>query len=771
MRCGVDQAGNGEPSTSAAQVISPWACADRACAPVRQGAIVADLADLLQAWCQPDSLPGSRLQTVAEWIAAAAAVDAVGAAWRDHDGQVRSALLAGPAAHVDAPTVATLAAAQMAGPPATVEAQTAGLAGSARETVIAALRIDAGDGPISLVAASREVRADARALVERLALRVGRAGDVMALPAPGLGDGEPTPASGARADRSEPAAAPGALPDGLPIPAVRVGAEGTITHLNAAWRAAATTTGADPRAVGRGASYLRACSQGRHDPDAEDGALAAWLARALPALLDGARGPLAATYRCHAPGQPSWFTLVAFPHPDQEGALLAHLPVRTRVGQPAVGGAQGCRDPLTGLPGRDCLAGRLSDLVATRRAATVLLIDLVGFKHLNDRLGRPVGDELLHRVAHRLTRALPATAFAGRLAGDVTVVLLPEHDAGAAHVVADEVRRALATPLRVADQLVELQARIWLAPVDHDESRWPSTPPAGSEAAAAEHLLVELESLREDSKQHDPAVGPIRSGAPHTLDAARRRLEVRAALGGALDGDELHLVYQPVFDQDAARTWGVEALARWHHHRLGPITPDEFVPVASALGLGVQLDRWVLGRALADHAAAGDTRALLLNVTPGTLTDPRALADLLALRHAWSRPPPLILEYPEALLPSTVAHWDEVTEILGAEGVGLAIDDFGTGYSALGELRHLPVAYLKLDRQLIAPIDHDLRARQLARAAVDFARALGAKVIAEGIERPTQLRVLHRFGTDAFQGFYLARPLAAPDRGQTAAAR
>ncbi|MER7002570.1 bifunctional diguanylate cyclase/phosphodiesterase [Dactylosporangium sp. NPDC000555] len=393
------------------------------------------------------------------------------------------------------------------------------------------------------------------------------------------------------------------------------------------------------------------------------------------------------------------------------------------------------RDPVTGLANRALLTGLLAGI---RPGLTVVLLDLDGFKEINDELGHQAGDALLVQVAGRLRAALP----------DADLLARPGDDEFAAvwrgSAPADAAERALARlrpPYQVGGRQVHL------------------TGSAGVVVADGQRTSAEV--LRDADLALDAAKGGgkdriVRFDAGLRTAVDRHR-ELAAGLRRALRDGEFELHYQPVVRLADGRITAVEALLRWHPPGGDPIPPGVFIPVAEATGLIVPLGWWVLGRACAQARAwyERDGVGLTVNVAAHQLREPDFVDRVRAALEAAGLPPAaLVLEVTESTL---VADAESTARLdaLRADGVRVAIDDFGTGYSSLAYLVHLPVDVLKIDRTFVAmAVD-----TTLMRAILQLAGGLALQTVAEGVETEEQASTLRALGCEHAQGFLFSRPV------------
>ena len=262
-----------------------------------------------------------------------------------------------------------------------------------------------------------------------------------------------------------------------------------------------------------------------------------------------------------------------------------------------------------------------------------------------------------------------------------------------------------------------------------------------------------------------------------TAAALRGRLDLAADLRAALDSGALELHYQPVVDLADGRLLGLEALARWTHPTRGPVPPQQFVSVAEETGLATELDRWVLDRACTDIArlrragAAADTY-VAVNVAAGHLRDGDLVSAVLTAARAAGLPArALVVELTESAAMDDVEKARTTFERLREAGVAIAIDDFGTGYSCLAYLKRLPVDRVKVDRMFVDAITSSADDLAIVTSVVELSRAVGATVVAEGIETKQQLGLLQRLGCQAGQGWLWSRAVPPAELPALMAAR
>ncbi|MEV0895701.1 bifunctional diguanylate cyclase/phosphodiesterase [Actinoplanes sp. NPDC049802] len=433
---------------------------------------------------------------------------------------------------------------------------------------------------------------------------------------------------------------------------------------------------------------------------------------------------------------------------------------RARAEQEARWRAQ--HDQLTRLPNREMLAAALTRWTArtaVENRVSVLLLDLDRFKMINDHWGHEAGDELLRGVAARITAATRAEDLVCRVGGDeFAVALTAPAGEPMAERLAGRLLVVLAEPLPLSVGTVGVTASIGIA---HSDS-----------SSGVVELLRDADTAMYRAK--DSGGNRHASFDPRLRELLQRRVTVEHAFRGALDQGQLAVHYQPLVDLKTERVEGFEALMRWTHPELGPMSPVEFIPVAEDTGMIVAAGAWLLEQAAAQ---AREWR------TGHPERPPVHVSVNLAVRQL--REPGLAGHVGQILdrtgLPAE-GLWLEVTESnfmedpdtclrtlhdLEALGITLCIDDFGTGYSSLSYLQRLPVAIVKIDRAFVADVGEGGTNESIVRAVLAMSHALGHRVVAEGVETTVQRDWLRANGCDFGQGWLYGKPLPAAE--QTAA--
>ncbi len=397
-------------------------------------------------------------------------------------------------------------------------------------------------------------------------------------------------------------------------------------------------------------------------------------------------------------------------------------------------------DPLTGLANRRGLLRALHSAAFAGPPCVLLGLDLDGFKNVNDMRGHDTGDAVLIEVGERLRANLRPGDVAARLGGDEFAVLMwarPEES----HRAAERLLGVLSRPYEHANGTVFLSASIGVAGTDT----------AGDVAALMHNADSALRYAKQRGKNRVERYDVEYDGR------LRRRTTIEHELRGAIERDELHLVYQPVVALPSTRPVGAEALLRWHHPELGAVGPGEFIPVAEDCGMIDRLGEWVLHQAcrqLSLWLTAGYDVWISVNVSPRELHAPEYVVRVTeVLRAHRVAPQRLVLEVTEHAVATDLEELIQRLRTLRGTGVRIALDDFGAGYSSLGQLRHLPADILKIVHSLVAePESRTGRTAPLVDVVVRLGHRLGLEVIAEGMEAPAQLKVVDEAGCRFGQG-------------------
>jgi diguanylate cyclase (GGDEF)-like protein len=402
------------------------------------------------------------------------------------------------------------------------------------------------------------------------------------------------------------------------------------------------------------------------------------------------------------------------------------------------------QDVLTGLPNHRVVLENLDEALAKRRSGVIVfaLIDLDGFREINDTLGRSGGDAVLTNIAEHLQTGLPRDALVGRFEEDQFAVVMSGDDTRAAAALTDALRAALSRPIFM-DRMWQISAGIGIAQAPED---------GATAEEVARRAGLALRAAKREGR------GRTRTFVPQIeTDYAERRFllrELQSAI--ALQAFDVH--YQPVVAAEGGAMVEVEALARWTHPTRGVIPPSVFIPLAEENGLMSQLGEIVLRRALSD-GARWPSLSVAVNLSPLQIRD-RWLVDLVrtVIAETGIAPSRVVLEVTEGVLIDNPQDAQTRLEALRALGLRIALDDFGTGYSSLSYLQKFPFDRLKIDRAFVASLGASADGGAIIQSIVTLGHALGMKVLAEGVESDAQRVLLRLAGCDEMQGYLFARP-------------
>jgi diguanylate cyclase (GGDEF)-like protein len=412
-------------------------------------------------------------------------------------------------------------------------------------------------------------------------------------------------------------------------------------------------------------------------------------------------------------------------------------------------------DQLTGLPNRTLFSERLAKALrdgGTGEGLAVLLLDLDGFKQINDTLGHRAGDVVLIEVARRLRGVLGPGLAVARLGNDEFAVLRP-HTKGHAEALetAARIRSAMENPVELDGAAVNVEVSIGVAI-------------APEHAGDAETLLRRADMALAHARSYRSIIEVYSADHDH-FEAARLKLlgEVRPAL----ERREFVLFYQPKLDLASGRVTGVEALLRWRHPKRGMLAPLEFMPMIEQTALIGAVTRHVIDLALGQLAAwlgGGLKLDMSVNLSACNLHDPLLPEDVEALLKTHATPEgSLTVEVTESAAMTDTDRALRVLSALRNLGVGVSIDDFGSGHASIAYLASLPATEVKIDRSLITGMCESQRDEAIARTTIDLARHLDLRVVAEGIETVEVAERLVEIGCDTGQGYLFSRPLSHED--------
>lgn len=408
-------------------------------------------------------------------------------------------------------------------------------------------------------------------------------------------------------------------------------------------------------------------------------------------------------------------------------------------------------DPLTGIGNRRYLLKALADAttaydadLTARLTGCLILVDLDGFKLINDHLGHQVGDATLVTVAQRIVEDLRSDDVVVRLGGDEFAVFMPQTASDAAMQTAQRLCEKVAQPLAYEKTISYVTASIGVVSL-------------GALSTPIE-LLRHADLAMYEAKRRGKNQAVLFDVGIH--QAFTRRVEIEKALRLALEHGHLETWFQPIVDARHYQVTGLEALVRWRWNDVY-VGPDEFIPIAEEAGLIVALGSAVLRSAcetLRRLHDAGHALSCSVNVSIRQLDHKDLLSEVPYLLSHYRLDAGVVhLEVTESMLEDREDELQKILYALKSLGVHIHLDDFGTGYSSLSRLQQLPLHAIKIDRSFVAPLQrHEVT---LVRAIVDMAKNLNLEVIAEGVETTLQRDLLHEIGVDKMQGYLFARPM------------
>ncbi len=415
-------------------------------------------------------------------------------------------------------------------------------------------------------------------------------------------------------------------------------------------------------------------------------------------------------------------------------------------------------DPLTGLLNRRGFfehAEKVIGSCAQRPDANfaLVLIDLDGFKRINEAMGLPSGDKILAKSAARLQSCLKSSDVIARLGGDTFVVIL-QADAPKGYVVniGNRIVQTLGAFLEVDNTSLRLGASLGIATYPDDGTDLPT--------------LIRNTELALDRARSGGGGRIAFFEATMAKDAENRR-SLESDLQLAIRNNEFRLFFQPIIDLASRRMAGAEALIRWKHPTRGMVPPDAFIPLSEESGLIIDIGLWTLDMAcqqLAAWQAQGKDYYLSLNVSGRQIPEglpPHILKETVN-RHGVT-PSRLVIEITEGVLLGDFAQAQAWLTAVRDQGFCIYLDDFGTGYSSLSYLKRFPLDTLKIDKSFVRDMGEDNSDRALVEAIVAMAHSLGLSVVAEGVETDSQLALLNQIGCHYVQGYYFSRPVPAEE--------
>ncbi|MFE8071784.1 EAL domain-containing protein [Marinobacteraceae bacterium S3BR75-40.1] len=413
-------------------------------------------------------------------------------------------------------------------------------------------------------------------------------------------------------------------------------------------------------------------------------------------------------------------------------------------------------DPLTGLPNRTLLYQRLAHAIERRRHLridlAVLLIDLDGFKYVNDTLSLSAGDHILKEAANRIRGCVEERGSVARYGGDEFVVLQEDvRSTMEVTLLAEKLRAVLESPFEVEGQSVHLSASVGIVTAPND-------------GVDPETLIRKADMAMHHAKTRGRNNSQFFAEELERLSA--HRLKMRNNLKTALTNREFLLLYQPKIDLARGDIVGFEALIRWQRPDGTIVSPAEFIPEAESSGIIVEIGAWVLEEACRQmevwHGLGFTDKSIAVNVSTQQFQQGNVLKMVeQALVDYRITPSQLELEITESLIMEDVDKAKRILQALREQGIKVAIDDFGTGYSSLNYLKNLPIDILKIDKSFIDGLSPNSGDMALVETIIRLAHQLDMRVVAEGVEDANVKQLLASYRCDYAQGYYFSRPASA----------
>ena len=486
-------------------------------------------------------------------------------------------------------------------------------------------------------------------------------------------------------------------------------------------------------------------------------------AATLAAILEHKRGRISQAFRIRSnDGHYHWFRLRARPLLDGVGEVVRCIGTLSDITDQKISEERllhdSVRDNLTGLENREIFVSRLETLIilAQKERAnrpTVFHIDIDNFREINTRLGYSAGDTILLTLSRRLGRLLAQGDSLARVTGDQFVLLLlSQTEPKKIAAFADAIRRAINAPVEFADEEISLTASVGLV-------SWTT------EHTLPEQMMRDAELAKEHAKKMGGnRTEPFRPAFRKTKDEAVVLLD---DLKRAMQRQQITLQYQPIVSLRDRSIKGFEALLRWRHHKLGMLSPTDFVPIAERSGLINQLGMHVLKTAAEDFAeinrVTGQDCFVSVNISSRELLRSDIVSDIsTALQESGLSSSQLRMEVTESMVMENPEHSSQILKRIKALGVGISLDDFGTGYSSLSYLMRFPFDTIKIDKSFVQARMQNERL-VILRSIVALAHGLNQKIIAEGAEYESDITDLIQLGCEYAQGYLFGEPMSAEE--------
>jgi diguanylate cyclase (GGDEF)-like protein len=428
--------------------------------------------------------------------------------------------------------------------------------------------------------------------------------------------------------------------------------------------------------------------------------------------------------------------------------LIGLLSVRSLAKEEARARRNALHDHLTGVLNRPGLTEYVEHLAPPDMCSSAMiglyLVDIDGFKAINDLWGQQVGDKLLGAVAARLTKDLPPGTTISRLDGDEFAIVSLADAAGKVAHLQSAISEVFAEPFKIGRREIEVGVSVGVAEAAFSETKF--------------HDLLRQAEMALHHAKHGSDGATVVFG-PHFEAELSEQAKLEQQLIAALDRRQIKVAFQPVVDARSGDICGVEGLARWNSES-GPIAPDVFIPVAERAGLIGLLGSQVLEEAIVQGSQWPGLQ-IAVNVSPLQLRNRYFAGSLKALLDKFAfEPHRLTIELTEGVLISNADQAKRSISEIKALGIKVALDDFGSGFASIGSLRQFCFDRVKLDKSLVANIEHNPRDAEVLDATIKLVNALGLPVTVEGIENRHQAEFAREAGSQQLQGYWFSKPMS-----------
>ncbi len=415
-------------------------------------------------------------------------------------------------------------------------------------------------------------------------------------------------------------------------------------------------------------------------------------------------------------------------------------------------------DELTGIPNRALFLDRVKMAVSSagreKSKLALFVIDLDGFKLVNDTFGHEVGDQLLQEAARRLTSCVRTGDTVARIGGDeFSILMIGIEQPRNAPILAERILESLAKPFLLKDQESYISGSIGIAVYPDD-------------GETVGDLFRNADAAMYRAKEQGKANYQFYTAELNT--EVHERLQLKTGLKRAQVRGEFELHYQPKLNLETGRVTGAEALMRWTSQELGPVSPARFIPVLEETGMIVEVGEWALREACRQYVSWSElgipSVPVAVNLSPRQLRERNFAAVLESILSESGMPSDGIeVEITESMLMSDVPNGIDTLNAIHEMGVHISMDDFGTGYSSLSYLKRFPIDAIKIDKSFVLDIATDQDDREIVSTIISMGHALNRRIIAEGVETKDQYDALMTYKCDEIQGFYFSRPLPPAD--------